>query len=353
MSNGSNNAALMHLPSCGTMGSHFLAFLSLVWAGASATGSISTVIGWFVHLEGIGGTVLGVSIGGAAVVAWAAITNGITLASTPAGTFGCAAGVVNEVVGPDISPFDMKHGRVDLVVKEHFWLELGRKAPRFLWCAACDNCSNGTANLPFAEGTNLCSPILRCYFRSNAVADAAVGAAIGAVVGAVAGAVLGTLAGIAVASALSCAAFTIFAWACWLVVGIALLIALACVGLASLFGLLVGGTAGPGAGIPAGPGPQIVTGTYMSAFGNLVQASDANGANALWFTGWVTNSQGNVVDITQQTASGTALFGTSSGSAPFCHTDPDSNIPGKPCEGARATANSVLALLAEGSLPPP
>jgi hypothetical protein len=376
-----SNGVGQDLPTCGEWTTGFLGFLSAVGAALGGAGALFGASWWGKALSGVtvsGLNLLGklfpslelpgfftagavnvtpsiwtVALTAALAVSYAAVTKAVCLSSTPAGAFACSAGVANEVVAPDTSIFDMMHGRVDLVVKRQYWDLVGNNAPPFLWCAGCTNCPSGIKTEPPSDGTN-CSPILRCYYRSAAVVAASIGTAIGVVAGATGGAIVGTILGIAAMSALSCSAFTIFAWICWVAVGVAMLIALACVGVAALLGGLLGngiGAAAGSSGPPGSPGPAIVTGAYMSAFGNLVQACDANGANALWFTGWVTNSQGNVIDITQQTASGTALMGASTGNSPFCFTDPDQNIQGHPCANAEMEANNALQTLGQGSLP--
>lgn len=288
------------------------------------------------------------------IVSWIAISNAITLAAPPTrGTFGCAAGVVETVAAADTTLFDMHHGRVDLVVKQTpYWNELAQGNPPFLWCAGCANCSSAVQSSPPSDGID-CSPILRCYYRSSDVVAAAIGTAIGATAGAIGGAILGSIAGIAAMAALGCGITAVFALICLAVVLLAVVIAVAIVVVCALVAGAIGNAAGAlsaaddvsPAGQQGGISVFIGTGTYMSAFGNLIQVPDANGANALWYAGWVTNSQGAVIDITVQTSSGTTVFGQSLGSQPFCHTDPDANIPGDPCVAAKAQAAAALNAL--------
>ncbi len=279
------------------------------------------------------------------------------------GTYGCVAGVVETVVNAESKLFNMHHGRVDVVVKSMYWDVLTRGNPPFLWCAGCANCSASVASAAPANRI-WCSPMLRCYYRSNAVVGAALGAAIGATAGAILGAVLGSIAAIALAGACGCGVTVVFAPFCLLVVLLLTILAVVIVCLCALIGGAVGSEVGRAAAdkgpLPAiddSPGSKpgthvaIQPGAYVSVFGYLVQTVDALGANALQYVGWVpgesTDGQQKFADISKVTSnavSGTTLFGNSMNTAPFCFTDPDEALAFQedPCIAATVAVNAAL-----------
>lgn len=276
----------------------------------------------------------------------------LTLSSTPnAGTFVCAAGVVNAIDLPSLDIFQMQHGRVDLVVKQQYWNNLIIGNPPFLWCADCENCPSSVVNAMPSDGIN-CSPILRCYYRSAQVVAASLGEAIGATAGAIGGGILGIIGAVAIAGSVGCAITAIFSWACFIALALAIVIIAAAVGIASLLGAGAGSSTGAATtGSPTqldASAPAINIGTFMSACGNLLEMVPDNGADVLWFTGWVADQSGNVIDLTAQTGSGTTTLGMApSGLAPpFCVTvpdDPNTGIPGNPCIAATAIMQQALA----------
>jgi hypothetical protein len=51
------------------------------------------------------------------------------------------------------------------------------------------------------------------------------------------------------------------------------------------------------------------------------------GANSIWFAGWMPNAATHKVDDdSASNSNGTSILGHSSGTPPFCFTDPDANI---------------------------
>jgi hypothetical protein len=68
-------------------------------------------------------------------------------------------------------------------------------------------------------------------------------------------------------------------------------------------------------------------GVYVSIMGNLAAAPQASGANSIWFAGWVPNNATHKVDDdSASNSNGTSILGHSSGTPPFCFTDPDASI---------------------------
>ena len=178
--------------------------------------------------------------------------------------------------------------------------------------------------------------MLPCFYRSQAVINAAAGLAIGATVGAAVGAALGTLAGIAAMASLGCAVTGPLALACIFAVLLAVVIAVAITAFAALvFGALgasIGWSISNDGAPAAGSAGPIMVGNYVMVMGNLVQPADSDGSNAIYFAGWIPDPQtGQVVDQTQTNNNGTAIFGQSLSTPPFCFTDPDANIQGDPC----------------------
>ena len=132
----------------------------------------------------------------------------------------CVAGAINSIVTSfnsawdELFPFTAMHTRVDVIVKSRFWLKV-EQGNAFV------HCTNDTAEHR--------SEILRCYYFTNSVCQAATGAQIGAIPGAVAAVIAAAL----VAGAIGCAT-VIF---CLL----ALLVAAIVAAVAVLVGALIGG----------------------------------------------------------------------------------------------------------------
>jgi hypothetical protein len=280
----------------------------------------------------------------AIIIYWVWSTYSSLSSAPPVGTFACITGVVNSITTADLNPFSFAHGHIFVVVKSAYWPTVVLNNPPFVWCAHCINCAFNLwpPGTPAADGNLVtCSPMLPCFYRSNQVVNGAEGAAIGATIGAIIGAALGVIAAVAAMSALGCGAFGPFAPICWLVLLLAVIIAIVItVAVAVIIGLAGAGigeaTASDSSpsGDPSGSSTAIplVVGAYVSIIGNLVQVADVNGSNAIYFAGWIPDNQNNTVtDQTQTNGNGTTIFGTSTGTADFCFTDPDANIPSDPC----------------------
>jgi hypothetical protein len=278
--------------------------------------------------------IIAAAVTAAIMITWA-WTNYAQICSSPAfGTKTCITGVVNAVspafgsLHSQLFAFTGSQPRADVVVKSIYWPVVTLNSPSYIPCAPCDNCP---ASVLPASTINGCSPEIPCFYHSSKVCTAAEAAAIGATVGAAIGAVLGVIAAIALMSALGCAATGILAPFCWLVLLLAVLVAIAVTAAVALIGAMAG--SGIGEAVNSGstqPGGSVAltVGAYVSVMGNLVQASQALGANTIWFAGWIPNSTTNTVDDdTASNNSGTSIYGQSSGVAPFCYTDPDANIP--------------------------
>lgn len=177
--------------------------------------------------------------------------------------------------------------------------------------------------------------MLICFYHNCQVCSAATGAAIGATIGAALGAIGGTIAGIAAMGALGCSVAGPFVWVCWIILAIVILVVVAIVVAAALIGSALGSQAGKaaagGSSAPQANGIDLGPGNFVSVLGNLVLAAAALSANALWFTGWIPNANGTEVDDeTATNNNGTTVLGSSTGSAPFCFTDPDDPVHGIP-----------------------
>jgi len=350
---------------CGTAGalpSSFATIASMFGLGSTITGVVVGGISalHIAALAGPGGIAIWWGVGQASLVLVYAWYMAINLSANPGvGSFACVAGTVNEVDPGDTALFSMHHDRVDLVVRMQDWAAVAQGTPSFIWCAGCDNCPPWPSSLPESENPSdslSCSPIMRCYYRSNRVASAAVGTAVGATAGVVVGAIVGGNIGGALSSATSCLLAGIFSWVCYLAVLLVALIVIFAVTIGGLLGGAVGNTVGaavaPNDTNPTGQGAggvnvPITKGTYMSAFGNLLSVADANGANALWFVGWTpADNQTTVVDLTQLTGDGTALHGPSLAmppGPPFCWPDPTNEFLGNdPCPEIKETVIRLL-----------
>jgi hypothetical protein len=274
------------------------------------------------------------------IMVWAWQSYSAICGSPPFGRFVCVTGVINTVTPgfsqwySQIVGFAGNQPQIDVVVKSDYWPTVTMDNPPFLWCAGCANCPPfvaGPAGL--AGGTPPCSPELPCYYHNNQVCGAALGASIGATVGAAVGAALGIIGGIVAMAATGCLAAAVFAWICWIILLIIVIIVIIVVVVVALVGALVGTqvgkwAAGGSPGPTAAAGVALVPGTYVNVVGNMVQANQSLGSNALWFAGWIPNANGTSVDdVTATNGNGTTVLGMSTGTAPFCFTDPDGAIP--------------------------
>jgi hypothetical protein len=262
--------------------------------------------------------------------------------SVPFGIQACIAGVVDQLQGPNTDPFSLAHGSVQVVVKQSYWsvVAMGNPVP-FVWCEDCQNCPESAwppGTTQSNANTTACSPMLPCVYYSQTIVNMALGEAIGGTVGALAGAVVGTIVGDTTLAALAgCAATGPLYFICLVaVVLLAAIIAVAIVAAAAAvgggIGYGIGDAASSGNGEPSGSqGGSTVTiavGSYVTITGNLVTTQNFNGSNTIYFAGWIPNlTTKTVVNDSQSNGNGTTVFGMSTGTSPFCHTDPDQNIP--------------------------
>ena len=295
-------------------------------APSSLLGPNSTVV-W-------GAIIIAALVTAAVLITWAWASYAQICSNPPFGRQTCISGVVNAVqpafasTHSQLLAFTGSQPRADVVVNSIYWAVVTLNNPSYTPCAPCDNCPSSI--LP-ASTTNGCSPEIPCFYHSSKVCTAAEAAAIGATAGAAIGAALGVIAGIALMGAAGCADTVILALFCWLVLLIAVIIAVAVTAAVALIGAMAGSGIGQAVGSGStqpGGSVALTVGAYVSVMGNLVQASQALGANAIWFAGWIPNSATNtVVDDTASNNSGTSILGQSTGIPPFCFTDPDANIP--------------------------
>jgi hypothetical protein len=313
----------------------------------TATSWVSSKLGLSVSaLSSAGGLALAAIIVVAVVTAvvvsvWAWESHQAICGPPPFGKFACVSGVINSVTAGFVSGWSQVFGftgnqpQIDVVVKGDYWPTVILDDPSFVWCAGCQNCPPAAVGpAAGAGGDPGCSPMLLCYYHNSQVCSASKGGAIGATVGAALGAVGGAIAAVAALGALGCTITGPFTWVCWIILVVILLIVILVVVLAALIGSLIGTQAGKAAaGGTAAPttggtgATPLAAGAYVSVRGNLVQARPALGANALWFAGWIPNANGATVDdATATNGNGTTVLGSSTGMAPFCHTDPDAAI---------------------------
>jgi hypothetical protein len=264
--------------------------------------------------------------------AWASYSN---LCGAPTfGTNACISGVVNSVSPALSTPHSVLFGftgnqpRADVVVKSIYWPWVTQGSPEFVLCAPCDNCP-ASADPP--DTSNGCSPEIPCFYHSSKVCGAAFGGALGATIGAAIGAALGIIAGVAIMGACSCLAAGPLAWVCWLALLLAIVVAIIIVAAVALIGAmggsLIGQVASGGSSVPTSGGTVLTPGTYVTIIGNLAPAPQAMGANSIWFAGWMPNAATHKVDDdSASNSNGTSILGHSSGTPPFCFTDPDANI---------------------------
>jgi hypothetical protein len=209
----------------------------------------------------------------------------------------CVAGVVSNIVDDfsstwdELLPFTAMHDRIDIVVKSRFW-DVVEDNFAFVYCTS--------ENIPRR------SEIMRCYYFSQRVCDAARGAFIGGTIGAIGGVVAGLLIG---------AALCATGFLCILGIIIAALVAAAVV----LGGALIGGQIAKARSENSTPadetGTVITTGDLITVCGNMLPREHDNGANVIW---WVENSM---------------VSGRLSGSAPnnpysYCEIDDEFTMDG-------------------------
>lgn len=360
----------MAKPTCG--GRQTVAPAPTLWAtvllfiglGMTIGQIVTAVIGFTKVAEAVGGGVASVisALGGVTITAGAAFAYVAIIAaavitavlimvwawqsysalcgSPPFGRFACVTGVIDAVTAgfdqwySELVGFAGNQPQIDVVVKSAYWPIVTMDNPQFLWCAGCANCPPSVAGpAGLAGGNPPCSPELPCYYHNRKVCSAALGSSIGATVGAAVGAAIGIIGGIAAMAAVGCLAAAVFAWICWIVLLIVVLVVIIVVVVVALVGSIIGTQAGKAvAGGSAGPaaaaGVALVPGTYVSVVGNMVQASQSLGSNALWFAGWIPNANGTAVDdVSTTNGNGTTVLGMSTGTVPFCFTDPDAAIP--------------------------
>jgi len=182
----------------------------------------------------------------------------------------CVAGVVQNVVQDfddfldDLFPFAAMHDRVELVVKSNYWDIVENNAANVF-------CTNETPE-SFRK-----SEILRCYYFTDQVCDAARGAFIGGSIGAIGGIV----AAIFIAAAITCATIIL----CLFAIIVAALAAAAIV----LIGALIGGHIAKGKETTPGDdsGSIITIGDLLTVNGPIFAKGYDSGANVMW---WVESS---------------------------------------------------------------
>ncbi len=274
-------ACIERRPRCGTPDS------SLVPTPLSKIGSVIGIIssiagaagGVIKGLETVGGIAVGIGAGGSGAIAGGAAAIAVIIIVAiyafdrcipTDGLAECVAGVVNEIVQDfstaieEIFPFTAMHDRVDVVVKARYW----------------DVVEDGNAKvLCTDEAPPRRSEIMRCYFFTNRVCNAAKGAQIGVAVGAVGG----VIAAAAVAAAIGCSTVILCI--------VALLVAAIVAAVAALVGALVGGQIAKAASDDTSPsasdGTQISVGDLITVNGNMLRREEDEGANVMW---WVNSS---------------------------------------------------------------
>ncbi len=314
---------------------------------AGLIGPLSTFLSWLAPILGVStwgaaalvAIVLTAMATVVAIIVWAVNSHSALCGVPSVGRFACVTGVVNAATSgfasahSELVGFQNNQPRLDVVVKEIYWPIVAFNNPPVVHCAACTNCPTSVFPPAAANPGAPCSPVLHCYYHDAQVCNASLGSAWGAAVGAGVGGVLSVIAAIAVFGALGCSFTAVFSWICLLGLLLVLVIVVAAVALVAAIGSLIGTQAGKasagGTAAPtAGQGVAIAAGAYVSVLGNLVQATPSLGANVIWFAGWIPNLTTQTVDDnTLANSNGTTVLGASTGVAPFCHTDADTNIP--------------------------
>lgn len=274
-------ACIERRPRCGTPDSSVVPTpLTEIGSVIGIISAIAGAVGGIIKgAETVGGIAIGIGAAGSGAIAGAVagiaviIIVGLYVADRCIRTEGlaeCVAGVVNEIVQDfstaieEIFPFTGIHDRVDVVVKARYW----------------DVVEDGNAKvLCTSDAPPRRSEIMRCYYFTERVCNAAKGSLYGAGVGAVGG----VIAGAAVAAAIGCATI-IF---CILALIVAALVA----AVAALVGALVGGQIGKAASDDDSPsaadGTQISVGDLITVTGNMLRREEDEGANVFW---WVSTS---------------------------------------------------------------
>ena len=298
----------------------------------SAIGIISAilgVIGKLISIKDLGGPliivvlVLAAVLAGLAIIAAIAITAYDQCTEEPyavtdsgivkiKGTKECVTGVVNSVVSDFSSPFSLSwllpwtanHDRIDVIVRSNYWEAVE---------------SNNADVICTDEEIPRRSEILRCYFFTERVCDAAKGALVGAVLAfivivVIAAIVVGGVA-LAVLAAAGCALTAIPTWGvgCWAVIVIAVIAFAALVGAVTLAGGIVGGLVVVATSQPSrasdDSGTAITVGDLITVHGKMlvreetVEFFDTLKVNIFW---WVSSS---------------LLQGKMSGLPPFSYCD--------------------------------
>lgn len=206
----------------------------------------------------------------------------------------CTTGVVNGIVPSFNSiadyayPFMAMHPRLDVVVKSTHWDMISQNA-EYIYC-------NNDVDT---------SPMVLTFYHSDRVCAAGLGSTIGAVVGGAGGILLGAL-----VAGLICAS-VVLSLLCIVALLVAAAIALAGVlGGAEIGGLIALANADSDAP-QDNLGNEIQPGDYVSIKGNLALNGNFHNARVYWFAN----------------PEETAIYGASTGSAPYSYTDPDTNIP--------------------------
>lgn len=235
-----------------------------------AIGAISVVNG----IITIGGVAITGAAGGGAISGAAAGIAIIVLVGVYAinrctqgeGLRECVAGVVHAIVqdfsdaAQEIFPFTAMHDRVDLVVKSQYW-NVVEDGEAFVHCTE--------------EEPPRRSEIMRCYFYTKRVCDAATGALVGATVGAVAGIIIAA----AVAAAIGCATIILCIFA--------LILAAILAAVAALVGAFAGGQIGKAVSEDTTPtasgGSTIAVGDLLTVHGNMQRREYDENANVMWW----------------------------------------------------------------------
>ncbi len=241
--------------------------IAIVLAIIGAITTLGKIQGWLTGFGSFGG---GAMAGFLTAVALLVVIIGfLTDRCNPADGLGeCMAGVVHNIVQDfstfleNLFPFTAMHDRIDVIVKSGYWDKV-EDAGAFVFCTEEDYPRR--------------SEIIRCYYFTDRVCDAARGALIGASFGAVAGIAVGALA----AAAIGCLTVIL----CIIALIVAALITAAFV----LGGAAAGGHIAKGDDTTPSDneGTAITVGDLITVNGNMLRRSHDNGANVLW---WVESS---------------------------------------------------------------
>lgn len=247
--------------------------VSIILIIAGIIGGVVSFVKFAEALPGIVAFLGGASAGGAT----AGLLAGIVVFTTiviylddrcieKEGTSECVAGVVHNIVQDfdsaldELFPFTAMHDRIDLVVKSGYWDKVENNAAH-VFCTDDD----------FPRK----SEIIRCYYFTDRVCNAAKGATVGGAVGLIGG----IIAGAAIAAAIGCAT-VIF---CLLAILLAAIVA----ALAVLVGALIGGQIGKALSDDTTPsddtGSEISIGDLITVNGKIVARGYDEGANTIYW----------------------------------------------------------------------